>query len=134
MMQLGQTTQDYVLVKYIILKDLIEDSITKMHTLSSYTRSKPNLSFSGDGTCGDSHCVDSSIGILMDLDVRFLLSGFHIPCSIKQVQHFLIVQLQNRKKPLIALFLNCRTVENELLPNPRTCILDRHIVITQEDS
>lgn len=56
-----------------------------------------NLCFRGDGSCGDSHCVDPSICILMDLNVRFLLSGFHIPRGVKQVQHFLIIQLQNRK-------------------------------------
>lgn len=77
---------------------------TRIHTLSSHTHSEPNLSFSGDCARGDSHCVDPSVSILVDLNVRFLLSGFHIPRGVKEVKHFLIIQLQNQEERLIMLF------------------------------
>lgn len=49
-----------------------------------------HLSLGGHGTCGHSHCVDSSAGVLVDLDVRFLL---HVAYRVKQVQNFLIIKL-----------------------------------------
>lgn len=54
------------------------------------------LSLRGHGPCGHSHCVDSSVGVFVYLDVRFLL---HVPCGVEQVQNFLIIKLQEGITP-----------------------------------
>ncbi len=49
------------------------------------------LGLGGNSPCRHSDCVDSSAGIFVDLDVRFLL---HVSCRVKQVQNFLVIKLQ----------------------------------------
>lgn len=61
------------------------------HLHNSATHNLCYLSLGGHRPCGHSHCVDSTVGIFMDLNVRFLL---HVSSWVKEVQNFLVVKLQ----------------------------------------
>lgn len=53
-------------------------------------KKQSHLCLGGHGARGHAHRVDSSAGVLMDLDVGLLL---HVPRRIKQVKDLLVVEL-----------------------------------------
>lgn len=62
--------------------------------MSKYNKIWTNLSCRRDGARGHADGVDASVGVLVDLDVGSLFSGFGVSCCVEQVQHFLVVQLE----------------------------------------
>lgn len=58
-----------------------------------YTSQRTHLCLGGYRPCGHPYCVDSSISVLVDFYVGFLRPSFQVPCWVKQIQHLLIVKL-----------------------------------------
>lgn len=53
-----------------------------------------DLGSRGDGAGGHPDRIDASVGVLVDSDVGSLPFGLDVPRRVKQVQHFLVVQLE----------------------------------------
>lgn len=66
--------------------------------MSKYNKIWTNLSCRRDSARGHADGVDASVGVLVDLDVGSLFSGFGVSCCVEQVQHFLVVQLERMLK------------------------------------
>lgn len=62
---------------------------------TTHTHTFLHLGLGHHGPCGHAHGVDSPVGVLVDLDVGFLL---HFSCGVKQVQNLLVVKLQIRQQ------------------------------------
>lgn len=45
----------------------------------------------GDSACCHAYSVDAAAGVLMDFNVRFLLSHLHVTCGVEKIQHLLII-------------------------------------------
>lgn len=63
-------------------------------TFLKMSKSNTNLSCRRDGARGHTNGVDASVGVLVDLDVGSLFSGFGVSCCVEQIQHFFVVQLE----------------------------------------
>lgn len=48
----------------------------------------------GDVASRHAYSVDAAAGVLVDFNMRFLLSHLHITCGVEKIQHLLIIQLK----------------------------------------
>lgn len=102
--------------------------ITKRKIFYSECFVKADLSYRGDSASGHPNGVNASIGILMDFYAWSLFSGLNFSCCVKQVQHFLIVQLDRWLNEMILLVQESTEFKlcPQLLPPHNPLLAFRH--------
>lgn len=69
-----------------------------MTNMRQLPKESSDLGLRGDGASGDAHGVNASVGVLVDLDVGSVLPGLDVSRRVEQVQHLLVVQLEDHNK------------------------------------